>query len=137
MNVDPRAPRARAFTLIEAVFASAILIMGLASTAGVYNMVSLSFAHQRDMAIATTVGESFLEQVVILPQSSPLLELGNHPPRFYNAQGRRVPSLSQGKFTLNWQVEDFGFAPGVKEIVVDVTWTASRPHRVQFFTFRE
>jgi len=130
--------RSRAFTLLEAMFASSILIMGLASTAGVYNMVSASFAHQRDMAIATTIGEAFLEQVSILPQSSPLLALNDsHVTRHYDASGRRVATASQGKFKLDWQVSPFSFSPGVKEIVVDISWTGNRTHNVQFFTFRE
>lgn len=127
----------RGFSLLEVTFAASILIMGLASTAGVYNMVGNSFAHQKDMAIATTIGESFLEQVVILPQTSALLEAGSHPARFFNAEGRRLPNATTSKFEMAWEVTANEPVAGIKEVVVEISWQGQREHHIEFFTYRE
>ncbi len=125
----------RGFSLLEVVFASTILIIGLTSTAGVYATVSSSFAHQKNLAIATAIAEMFLEQVAVLPQSSPLLEPGTHSPRNYNADGKRVPSAS--KFTMTWEITENMPVAGIKEVTVDVTWVSRQTHQVTLFTYRE
>jgi hypothetical protein len=128
---------ARAFSLLETVFAGSILIIGLTSAAGVFGLMSASFAHQKDMAIATSIAESFLEQVAILPQSSPILDGAIDPPRLYDATGRRALSTSAAKFTLRWEVTPDTPVAAMKEVVVDVSWTGSREHHLILFTFRE
>jgi Tfp pilus assembly protein PilV len=125
----------RGFSLLEVVFAASILIVGLTSTAGVYATVSSSFAHQRDVAIATAIAETFMEQVAVLPQSSPLLTSDPHPSRAYDAAGRRVPG--SGKFTMSWEVVEGVPVAGIKEITVDVRWASRRSHQVTLFTYRE
>jgi len=127
----------RGFSLLEVTFAASIMIMGLTSIAGVYNMVGNSFAHQKDMAIATAVGESFLEQVVILPQTSALLDAGSHPTRFFNAEGRRLPNATGAKFEMVWEVTANQPVAGVKEVVVEFSWQGQREHHIEFFTYRE
>ena len=128
---------ARAFSLLETVFAGSILIIGLTAAAGVFGVMSASFAHQKDMAIATNIAESFLEQVAILPQSSPLLDDTTDPPRLFDAAGRRVLSSTAAKFTLRWEVTPNTPVAAMKEVVVDVSWTGSREHHLILFTFRE
>lgn len=127
----------RGFSLLEVTFAASIMIMGLASTAGVYNMAGNSFAHQKDMAIATAIGESFLEQVVILPQTSPLLEARSQPARFFNAEGRRLPNATTSKFEMAWEVTANEPVAGIKEVVVEISWQGQREHHIEFFTYRE
>ena len=128
-------PTPRGFSLLEVVFASTILIIGLTSTAGVYVTVGSSFAHQRDMAIATGIAEAFMEQVAVLPQSSPLLSTDSHPVRHYDAEGHRVPA--GGKFELRWEVVAGVSIAGINEITVDVGWKTRRLHQVTLFTYRE
>jgi hypothetical protein len=138
MNTPIMARRTgRGFSLLEVTFAASIMLMGLASTAGVYNMVGNSFGHQKDMAIATGIGESFLEQVVILPQTSPLLEVGSHPTRFFNAEGRRLPTDSTSRFEMTWEVTANEPVAGIKEVVVEISWQGQREHHIEFFTYRE
>jgi type II secretory pathway pseudopilin PulG len=135
---DVVAPRShRAFSLLEMVFAGSILIIGLTSVAGVFGLMSTSFAHQKDMAIATTIAERFLEQVAILPQSSPILDDKPDPPRLYDATGRRVASPTEAKFSLQWEVTADTPVAGMKEILVDVSWQGTRLHHVVLFTYRE
>lgn len=123
--------------MLETVFAGSILIIGLTSVAGVFGLMSASFAHQKDMAIATGIAEAFLEQVAILPQSSPLLDDAADPPRFYDATGHRVLSSGSALFTLTWEVNPNTPVAGMKEIVADVSWAGTRDHHLILFTFRE
>jgi len=127
----------RGFSLLETLFAGSIMIIALTSTAGVFGLMSSSFAHQKDMAIATGIAETFLEQVAILPPSSPLLADEPHPPRHYNAEGHRLPSTAGAKFRLDWEVSPGVPVAGMKEVLVDVSWRGVRDHHVTFFTFRE
>jgi type II secretory pathway pseudopilin PulG len=129
--------RRRGFSLLETLFAGSIMIIALTSTAGVFGLMSATFAHQKDMAIATGIAETFLEQVAILPQSSPLLLDEPHPPRFYSPEGHRVPSSAGAKFRLTWEVTSGEPVAGMKEVLVDVAWSGVREHHVTFFTFRE
>jgi hypothetical protein len=119
------------------VVAGSILIIGLTSVAGVFGLVSASFAHQKDMAIATGIAETFLEQVAILPQSSPILDDNADPPRLYDATGRRVLSPADAKFSLRWEVTADTPVAGMKEVLADVSWTGTREHHLILFTFRE
>jgi hypothetical protein len=123
--------------LLETVFAGSILIIGLTSVAGVFGLMSASFSHQKDMAIATAIAEAFLEQVAILPQSSPLLDDEADPPRLYDATGHRVLSSAAARFTLTWEVNPDTPVAGMKEIVADVGWASTREHHLILFTFRE
>lgn len=138
VDVHQRRPAQRGFSLLETIFAGTILIIGLTSTAGVFGLMSATFAHQKDMAIATGIAEAFLEQVAILPQSSPLLEDATHPSRPYNSEGRRLPSTTNAKFTLTWTITPDTPVAGMKEVLVDVEWQGlARDHHVSLFTFRE
>lgn len=119
------------------MFAGSILIIGLTSVAGVFGLMSASFSHQKDMAIATAIAEAFLEQVAILPQSSPILDDEADPPRLYDATGHRVLSSSAARFTLTWEVNPDTPVAGMKEIVADVGWASTREHHLVLFTFRE
>ena len=119
------------------MFAGSILIIGLTSVAGVFGLMSASFAHQKDMAIATSIAEAFLEQVAILPQSSPILDDDADPPRLYDATGHRVLSAAGAKFSLRWEVNPDTPVAGMKEIVADVSWAGTREHHLILFTFRE
>lgn len=119
------------------MFAGSILIIGLTSVAGVFGLMSASFAHQKDMAIATGIAEAFLEQVAILPQSSPILDDESDPPRLYDATGHRVLSASAAKFSLTWEVSPDTPVAGMKEVVADVSWSGTREHHLILFTFRE
>ncbi len=130
--------RRRGFSLLEVMFAASILLLGLSAIAGVFATASNSFAHQRDVAGATTVAEAFLEQVVILPASSPLLDVGAHTPRHFTRDGRPTEEgSSTSVFTMTWTVVLNQPVSGMKRVNVNVAWTHEKAHSVDFFTFRE
>lgn len=129
----------RGFSLLEVMFAGSILLLGLSAVAGVFSTARNSFAHQRDMATATGIAEAFLEQVVILPPSSPLLDRTPDPPRRFNSEGRPTTATdaSRAPFTMSWTVTQDRPIAGMKEIVVDVSWQRSTEHHVRLFTYRD
>ncbi len=129
----------RGFSLLEVMFAGSILLLGLSAVAGVFSTARSSFAHQRDMATATGIAEAFLEQVVILPPSSPLLDRTADPVRRFNIEGRPSSSTEPAKapFTLSWVVNQDRPIAGMKEVIVDVSWQRTTTHHVRLFTYRD
>lgn len=131
----------RGFTILEVLFAGSILLLGLSAVAGVFSTARVSFALQRDLAAATTVAEGFLEQIVILPPSSLLLEPGAatvHPARHFTRETLpTTPGSATDYFTLTWTVLSNDPIPTIKRINVHVAWDSDRPHSVELFTFRE
>ena len=129
----------RAFSLLEVLFAGSMLLLGLAAVAGVFATARASFAHQRDLATATDIAEAFIEQVVILPPSSPLLDDSSHATRRFNREGRPTTSTDPRKapFALNWLVTADRPISGMKEIIADVSWVETTEHHVKLFTYRD
>jgi type II secretory pathway pseudopilin PulG len=128
----------RGFSLLEVMFAGSILLLGLSAVAGVFSTASNSFAHQRDVAGATTVAEGFLEQIVILPSSSPLLDVGAHDARHFTRDGRPTTATSTtAAYALTWVVVMNQPVSGMKRVTVTVSWTHDRAHSLELFTFRE
>lgn len=128
----------RGFSLLEVMFAGSILLLGLSAVAGVFATARNSFAHQRDVAGATTVAEGFLEQIVILPSSSPLLDEGAHPARHFTRDGRPTTATSPtAAYAMTWTVTLNEPVSGMKKVAVNAAWTNERPHSVEFFTYRE
>lgn len=129
----------RAFSLLEVMFAGSILLLGLSAVAGVFSTARNSFAHQRDMATATGIAEAFLEQIVILPPSSPLLDDTPDPARRFTSEGRPTTSTDPVKapFLMSWTVTQDRPISGMKEVVVNVTWTRASAHHLTLFTYRD
>ena len=128
----------RGFSLLEVMFAGSILLLGLSAVAGVFGTASNSFAHQRDVAGATTVAEGFLEQVVILPSSSPLLDEGPHDARHFTRDGRpTTASSATAAYAMTWTVVMNQPVSGMKRVNVNVSWFHERAHSLDLFTFRE
>jgi type II secretory pathway pseudopilin PulG len=130
-----RAQHRRAFSLIEVMFAGAILIISLTAVASVFGATRVALATHRDVAAATVIAEAFLEQVVVLPRSSPMLSAGAHPARRFRQDTR--PGGADAPFQLVWTVTEDEPVPGMRSVRVDVTWTRDRPHTLTFTTFRE
>ena len=128
----------RGFSLIEVLFAGAILVVSLTAVAGVYSSTRESMTTQRDVAAATTIAEAFLEQVVVLPKSSPLLAVGAHtsPERRFRPDGTPGTGAA-APFLLTWTVTDDLPVPGLKQVRVDIAWQRDTRHRVTLTTFRE
>lgn len=120
------------------MFAAAILIVSLTAVAGVYGATREAVRSHRDMATATAIAEAFLEQVVVLPKSSPLLTPGAHTTPERRFRKDTTPGTGAGApFVLTWSVTEGLPIPGLKEVRVDVDWTREAPHRVTLTTFRE
>ena len=127
----------RGFSILEALFAGSILILGLAGVASTYSGASAAFAHQRDSARAIAIAESFLEQVVLLPPTSPLLTAGAHDARHFDVDGGVDAPENEAHFAMDWTVTANVPTPGMKEVVVVVRWKRDRDHQIRLFTYRE
>jgi hypothetical protein len=120
------------------IFAGTILVISLTAVAGVYSTTRVSLQRQRDVASATVIAESFLEQIMVLPKTSPLLTAGSHAGDLRRFFPDGTPTtLTTAPFSLVWTVTDDRPVFGLKEVRVDVTWEHDGPHRITFATFRE
>lgn len=106
--------------MIEVIIAAALLGIGVAGILSAYSTATSLDNHQHRVSSALHVGESVVEELLLLQQTDADLTSGTHGPRAYDVDGNRV--TSGGFYNVNWVVGP-GPHPRARKIEVRVTWS--------------
>lgn len=112
--------RARAFSMIEVIIAAALLGLGVAGILSAYSTATNLDNHQHRVSSALHVGESVVEELLLLQQIDADLTAGSHGPRGYDVDGNRLAGA--GFYAVNWVISP-GPHARARRIEVRVTWS--------------
>ena len=136
----PAAPTTRArpaaFSLIEVMVAASILMAGVAALLTAWASIRASYAHQRNLARATNLSASAVDQLAVAYQGSPLLE-ANRSDVLFSADLHGNPVRINPYFVTTCTVEPNRPIPGMKNVACATNWNDGRPHVVSVGLYRE
>ncbi|MDP2340078.1 MAG: hypothetical protein Q8O67_03905 [Deltaproteobacteria bacterium] len=115
----------RAFSLIEVMVSSSLLIVGLTGIVSAMSTTTAQYEHQRHISRGIHIAESAVEELLIRPVSDANLAVGTWPvtPFNYDAEGDRVLS-GPGTYHVQWTVSGGPVAvPAMRTVKVTVSWT--------------
>ena len=123
----------RAFSLIEIMIASTILLFGIAGIAGGLTNLSRTQEHQRHRALAATVAGNVIEEL-ILQHDDETLVAGVSTGR-YDGKGRLD---SSGPYAVVRTVVDDNPMAGARRIDVTVNWNergVAKSHALKTYAY--
>lgn len=119
MNPRRQRPRRAAYTLVEVMVASVVVLLGIVTAIGVLQRGFRSLDYSRNLTSASQVMHSELEQLRLLnwPQLEQLQAAGDVV---------FTPAGAAGRFTCTRRIRDL--RDGMKEITLDTTWRGVDGH---------
>jgi prepilin-type N-terminal cleavage/methylation domain-containing protein len=111
----------RAFSLIEVMASSALLLVGLSAVFSSFGSLSHLVAHNRKVDTGVHIAQQVAEELTSLARTSSELKGGIHTGARYNDLGQRV---GDGAFLVTWTVSSWA-SPQLNSfarIVVTTSW---------------
>ena len=103
----------RGFTLIELLIAMSIFSIGMLAVGSMQFASAKGNRTAQTVTTASTWSTSQIERLLLLPQTHPDLDPNNNPHQIIN-----------GRYIMDWNVQDDTPVNGIRTITVTVTWGA-------------
>lgn len=126
------------FSLIEVMVAGAVFLLSVAGTLSVVSSAHLQYQHQRNLSVATHVGEALMEELLLgYTTDNTLFSAGIHGPRYYDKKGLSIATATNSKYSATWTVTGDAPITGVRTIRVTVRWQERGfTKSLRFITYR-
>lgn len=118
--------RKKGFSLLEVMVAGSILLIGIAAVVSALSTANESTAHQRRMTESLHVAEAVMEELLLVPSTSPDMYEGAHGPRTFDGAGNEV---SGGAYRASWSVTSGVPIGGMRRVRVTIQWTEPNGER--------
>ena len=126
----------RGFTLLEAMIAGVLFIVGITGVLTAWQSIVVSMEHQRRSIDALSVAEDVLDDLRLRHRDAPELAIGTHARHFTKARAV-VGAPDPLGYTVEWQVLDNG-SNTFRRVELVVRWRGldARQHSIDFYTIR-
>lgn len=126
----------RGFTLLEAIIAGALFLIGITGVLTAWQSILVSMEHQRRCVDAVSVAEDVLDDLRLRHRDAPELKIGTHE-RYFTKTRAPAPEADPLGYTVEWEVLDNG-ANTFRRVELVVRWRGldARQHSIDFYTIR-
>ena len=125
----------RAFTLLEVMISSVLLLVGITAILQGFSTASSQATRDRQMTTAIHVAEGVAEAILAFQQSDNDLSDGSHPDVMqFDRSGHRV--AAGGEYVASWEVKANTPIENIRRIVITVKWPSTNRGEVSLMVHR-